>query len=317
MSVTSRYSVQASFILIFISALLLLLSTFRGTFEPSLAATQGSLKDRHLPTQPLPVFDISASPVKSTALLFGRQDLALNFSSATFIPVGPKRLSERAPPREPFAWPTLVCKGGVLLEKIRAAFQANAPPGRDFSSDDLDNGWTTVAPFPGAIPATSLDKYWASAFPESKDKQLEIKSINVKQDHPDHRKSRHLLHIISSPPHTNSNHQNPTKAFSNGLYIPNQHLIISLNSLSPANIISKRNLGITNQTRHKQLPPLNKLSDILWLNWKTASANPKELRYIARNKIINKQSGSAMDYLFLRDSGKNSLKEDIPFPGLE
>ena len=47
------------------------------------------------------------------------------------------------------------------------------------------------------------------------------------------------------------------------------------------------------------------------------SPNPKELRYIARNKIINKQSGSAMDYLFLRDSGKNSLKEDIPFPGLE
>ena len=182
MSVASRYSVQVSSILLFIPALLLLLSTFRGTFEPSLATKQSSLQDRHLPTQPLPNLDISISPVKSTGLPFGRQDLALNFSSTTFNSVGPKRLSERAPPREPLAWPTLVCKGGVLLEKIRAAFEANAPPGRDFSTDDLDNGWTTVAPFPGAIPETSLDKYWASAFPESKDKQLEIKSINVKQD---------------------------------------------------------------------------------------------------------------------------------------
>ena len=181
MSVASRYSVQASSILLLVSALLLLLSIFRGTFEPSLATTQSSLKDRHLPTEFVPVLDILASPVKSTALPFGRQDLALNFS-ATFNSVGPKRLSERAPPREPLAWPTLVCKGGILLEKIRAAFEANAPPGREFSSDDLNNGWTTVAPFPGAIPETSLDKYWASAFPESKDKQLEIKSINVKQD---------------------------------------------------------------------------------------------------------------------------------------
>ena len=181
MSVASRYSVQASSILLFVSALLLLLSIFRGTFEPSLATKQSSLNARHLPTQSLPVFDISDSPVKSTGLPFGRQDVALNFS-ATFNSVGPKRLWERAPPREPLAWPTLVCKGGVLLEKIRAAFEGNAPPGRDFSSDDLDNGWTTVAPFPGAIPETSLDKYWASAFPESKDKQLEIKSVNVKQD---------------------------------------------------------------------------------------------------------------------------------------
>ena len=182
MSVASRYSVQVSSILLFVSALLLLLSIFRGTLEPSLATKRSSLKDRHLPTESIPILDISASSVKNTALPFGRQDLALNFSSATFNSVGPKQLWKRAPPREPLAWPTLVCKGGVLLEKIRAAFEANAPPGRDFSTDDLDNGWTTVAPFPGAVPASSLDKYWASAFPESKDKQLEIKSINVKQD---------------------------------------------------------------------------------------------------------------------------------------
>ena len=314
---------QASSILLFILALLLLLSTFRGTFEPSPETKQSSVKARHLSTESIPVLDISTSPVKSTALPFGRHVLALNFSSATFISVGPKRLWERAPPREPLAWPTLVCKGGVLLEKIRAAFEGNAPTGRDFSSDDLDNGWTTVVPFPGAIPATSLDKYWASAFPESKDKQLEIKSINVKQDKNYQSNEGTQITVngatcyTPSPHSLTAIHQNPTKAFSNGLYIPNQHLIISLNSLSPANIISKRNLGITNEDRNKQLPSLNKLSDILWLNWKTIAPNPKELRYIARNKIINKQSGSAMDYLFLRDSGKNSLKEDIPFPGLE
>ncbi|KAI4264815.1 MAG: hypothetical protein L6R42_000092 [Xanthoria sp. 1 TBL-2021] len=85
----------------------------------------------------------------------------------------------------------------------------------------------------------------------------------------------------------------------------------------PANVTSTRNTGILKENRDKQLPPLRKLSDIIWLNWKANPPNPKELRYIAHNKIITKRSGSPMDYLFLRDSSKNPQKEDIPFPGLE
>lgn len=89
---------------------------------------------------------------------------------------------KRAPPRQPLAWPSLVCNGGIFLEKIKAALERSGAPGRKFSSGNLDNGWTAVLPFPRAIPATILDKYWASAFPVSKGKKLEIKSINVKQD---------------------------------------------------------------------------------------------------------------------------------------
>ncbi|KAI4286986.1 MAG: hypothetical protein L6R35_003755, partial [Caloplaca aegaea] len=34
-----------------------------------------------------------------------------------------------------------VCKGGVLYQKILAAFQGNSAPGREFSPEDIENGW--------------------------------------------------------------------------------------------------------------------------------------------------------------------------------
>lgn len=176
-SAASRYGLQA-FAILLISALLLLHSTFRGTLESAPETKQSSLTDRHLPIKSIPVLNVPTSSAKSIGLPFGHQDLAFNFSSVPFNSV----LLKRAPPREPLAWPTLVCNGGIFLEKIKAAFEGSGAPGHEFSSGDLDNGWTTVPPFPGAIPATSLDKYRASAFPESRSKKLEIKSINVKQD---------------------------------------------------------------------------------------------------------------------------------------
>ncbi|KAI4262252.1 MAG: hypothetical protein L6R42_002565, partial [Xanthoria sp. 1 TBL-2021] len=273
----SRYGLQA-FAILLISALLLLHSTFRGALESSPETKRSSLTDRRLRIKSIPVVKVPTSSAKSIGLPFGHQDLAINFSSGPSSSV----LLKRAPPREHLAWPTLVCNGRVFLERIKAAFEGSGAPGREF--------WTTVPPFPRAIPATSLDKV--------QKQEIGDQAINVKQD---------------KNYQTNDGTQitNPTKAFSNGLYVPEMKLIISLNSLSPANVITKRNIGISKENRDKQLPPLSKLSDIIWLNWKTNSPNPKELRYIAHNKIINKQSGSAMDYLFLRP------KEDIPFPGLE
>ncbi|KAI4262911.1 MAG: hypothetical protein L6R42_001918 [Xanthoria sp. 1 TBL-2021] len=234
-SAASRYGLQA-FAILLISVPLLLHSTFRGALESSPETKRSSLTDRHLPIRSIPVLKVSTSSAKSIGLPFGRQDLALSFS----IPFNTVLL-KRAPPREPLAWPTLVCNGGIFLERIKAAFEGSRAPGREFSSGDLDNGWTTVPPFPRAILATSLDKYWASAFAESKGKKLEIKSINVKQDK--NYRTNYGTQIT-----------NPTKAFLNGLYVPELKLITSLNSLSPANVISKRNIGISKKTATNNSP---------------------------------------------------------------
>ncbi|KAL8756086.1 MAG: hypothetical protein Q9199_003185 [Rusavskia elegans] len=129
----SRYGLQA-FAILLISALLLLHSTFRGALESSPETKRSSLTDRRLRIKSIPVLNVP----------FGHQDLALNFSSAPFNSVLPKR----APPREPLAWPTLVCNGGIFLEKIKAPFESSGAPGREFSSGDLDNGWKTAPPFP-------------------------------------------------------------------------------------------------------------------------------------------------------------------------
>lgn len=82
-------------------------------------------------------------------------------------------------------------------------------------------------------------------------------------------------------------------------------------------MIQKRNQGISKEDRNKQLPPLNKLSDLLWLSWNTVSQNPKQLRYIGRSEIVNPQTRAIMDFLFLRDSESKSLTTDIRWPGLE
>ncbi|KAL8993954.1 MAG: hypothetical protein Q9169_005960 [Polycauliona sp. 2 TL-2023] len=300
MSVASRYGLHISAIL-FVFTLFLLLSTRRGVIDSPTATKRSSPNLHHLPIESVPLLDVSAIGVKSIALPFGRQGLTLNLSSSPLDSV----LSKRAPPKEPLAWPTLVCTGGKFLEKIQAAFESSSPSGREYTSADLDNGWTSVPLLPGVVPDTSLDKYWSSVFTEAKDKQLDIKSINVKQDK-------------KYTTNAGTEITNPTKAYSISLSIPSLHFLNSLNSLSPVAVITRRTPSISKSDRDAQLPPLSRLSDILWLNWISTSPTPRSLRYIGISKISNRQSGSAMDYLFNRDAGgKNPQKEDIAWPGLE
>ncbi|KAL8991569.1 MAG: hypothetical protein Q9169_007835 [Polycauliona sp. 2 TL-2023] len=268
LSVALQYGLYF-FVILLVSALFLLLSTSREDTDSRMATKRGLLNTHILPIESLPLFDVSTSAIKSIALPFGRRDLALKLS---FSPS-----------------PTLVCSGGKFLEKIQAASKGSSPPGREYTSTDLDNGWRLVPPFPGVVPDTRLDKYWSSVFTEANGKQLDLRFIN-----------------------------NPTKAYSTSLSIPSLHFLISLNSLSPVAVLSRRTPSISKQDRNALPSSLSRLSDILWLNWLSTSATPRYLRYIGISKISNQQSGSAMDYLFNRDaSGKNPQKKDIPWPGLE
>ncbi|KAL8767573.1 MAG: hypothetical protein Q9209_005990 [Squamulea sp. 1 TL-2023] len=302
MSVATRRRLQ-SLIVVFVSALLLLTSLFNGSFTSSPETKRTLLNDRNVPAESLPTSTLSSSYAKNIALPDGHEELTLNFST----PSVDFALLRRAPPQEPKAWPQLVCTGGEYLAKIQAAFQGNSPPGREFPSSELDNGWSKSTVAFGEELA-DLGKYWAPVtdklFPKSRDKVMEVKPVNVRQDK--EYKTSDGTHITTL-----------TKAISYAYYLPDINWILAMNSLSPANVIWKTNPGISKEDRDKQLPPLNKLSDLLWVNWNTVAKSPKELRFIGRNHIVNKATRSIMDYLFLRDKITDAKKDDIPWPGLE
>ncbi|KAL8663186.1 MAG: hypothetical protein Q9202_004118 [Teloschistes flavicans] len=262
-----------------------------------------SLAGLHVHAKIAPASNVPTTSSKSIGLPFGRQHPGLNLST----PLLDSALTKRAPPREPRAWPDLVCAGGALLDKIQAAFLGSTPPGREFSSGDLDNGWEKSTETAGEA-LMILGRYWSSVFdgvyPESRGKSLNVKPVN-------------LFQTGKYKTDDGTAIRNPTGAYSYGSYFPDFTWIIATNSLSPSNVIEKRNPGISKEDRNKQLPPLNKLSDLLWLSWNTVSQNPKELRYIGRSEIVNPQTRSIMDYLFLRDSEPKSLTADVRWPGLE
>ncbi|KAL8690718.1 MAG: hypothetical protein Q9218_003900 [Villophora microphyllina] len=300
----SRYSLLPLGILLF-SILLLLVSIYYDGVAPSGHTKRSSLINLRFSIEDLLAANVPTSPSKSIGLPFGRQYVTLNLS----IPVVDSTLIKRAPSREPKAWPDLKCNGGALLEKIQAAFQGTTPPGRELPSSELDNGWEKSTDIAGE-DMSMLGRYWSSVFddlyPDFKGKQLDVKPINVQQTGKYTTDEGTLITI-------------PTRAFSFAAYFPDFKWIVATNSLSPSNVIDDRNTppGISKEDRNKQLPRLNKLSDILWLNWNTVSQNPKELRYIGRSHIINPQTKLIMDYLFLRDSPQKSMATDIRWPGLE
>ncbi|KAL9584221.1 MAG: hypothetical protein Q9212_002250 [Teloschistes hypoglaucus] len=286
-----------------LTVLLLLALTLHGDSTSSFKTKRSSLSNLQLRTKSLPVSTVSTSSLRLVGLPFGSQHQELNLSN-TLID---SALAKRAPPREPRAWSDLVCAAGALLDKIQAAFLGTTPPGREFSTSDLDNGWEKSTETTGES-LMILGRYCSAVFdriyPASRGKALDVKPVNLYQ-----------TGKYKTEDGTEIN--NPAGAYSYASYFPTFNWIIATNSLSPSNVIQKRDQGISKEGRNKQLPPLNKLSDLLWLSWNTVSQNPKQLRYIGRSEIVNPQTRAIMDYLFLHDSESKSLTADTPWPGLE
>lgn len=118
------------FVVLLISAVLLLLTLDFGS-----EVSQTTLTDRRADLEVVPTKQGSTSVPKSIALPFGRQHHAVNFSS----PLDHHSLFERADPPSNYA--ALVCKGGIFLESIKAAFEGSTP-GISFPESELENGWT-------------------------------------------------------------------------------------------------------------------------------------------------------------------------------
>ncbi|KAL8873854.1 MAG: hypothetical protein Q9174_000734 [Haloplaca sp. 1 TL-2023] len=81
-----------------------------------------------------PTGDASTYNVRTVALLFGQQEHVANF---TFGPDLTKRAT--------FDYEYAKCKGESLWQMVQAAFNGQRPAGRDFTRNDLDNGWTESA----------------------------------------------------------------------------------------------------------------------------------------------------------------------------
>ncbi|KAL8765740.1 MAG: hypothetical protein Q9194_006476 [Teloschistes cf. exilis] len=279
-----------------LTLLLLLALTLHGDSTSSFETNGSSLSNFQLRTEALPVLTVPISSSKSIGLPFGRQHQELNFSTALFD----SALTKRAPPREPRVWPDLVCAGGALLDKIQAAFLGTTPPEREFLTSDLENGWERSTEITGES-LMILGRYWSTVFdniyPASRGKSLDVKPVNLYQ-------------TGKYRTEDGTEIDNPTGAYSCASYFPTFNWVIATNSLSPSNVIQKRNQGISKEDRNEQLPPLDKLSDLLWLSWNTVSQNPKQLRYIGRSEIVNPQTRAIMDYLFSRDSESKSLTAD-------
>ncbi|KAL8787228.1 MAG: hypothetical protein Q9213_002339 [Squamulea squamosa] len=154
-SVATRRGLQ-TLTVVLVSALLLLISFYNGSLKSSPETKRTSLNDRHIQVKSRPASTLSGNFAKNLTLPFGHHESTFNISSS---PVD-FALLRRAPPPEPRAWPQLVCTGGEFPAKIQAAFQGSTPPGREFPSSELDNGWSKSTVALGEELA-DLGKYWA------------------------------------------------------------------------------------------------------------------------------------------------------------
>ena len=74
--------------------------------------------------------NITSEGTRAVALLFGQPDQALNFTT------------EHRHVKRAINYQEAVCKGGELWNMIQEAFEGRRPPGPNFGSSELSNGWT-------------------------------------------------------------------------------------------------------------------------------------------------------------------------------
>ncbi|KAL8807081.1 MAG: hypothetical protein Q9182_000914 [Xanthomendoza sp. 2 TL-2023] len=92
--------------------------------------------------------------------------------------------------------------------------------------------------------------------------------------------------------------------------------IISLDSVSPRHQIRHVNAQLTAAQVNDRLPPLNRLSDVMWTVWKgvaqKAGTDPNSLRYICCNTVNNTDTKSVMTAIF-----KKQPERSVLWPGHE
>lgn len=162
-------------ILFLISILVLLVSTHRGASESSHGLDQkpsvGTL---------LALNVVASNAINSLGLSFGRRDRNINSSSE----VHQLTLTKRAEP--PPGYSDFISVGGKYLETIKAAFDGKHP-GKEFTPDELDNGWSST-PKIDEEDVVGVERRWETTFQglfgqtRGYPPQSEIKPISLVQD---------------------------------------------------------------------------------------------------------------------------------------
>ena len=299
MHLISTHRSFGAFLVLLVSAILL--STWSYGPTTRLARRQDTTEDTLLknPT--------AADPSQS----LGVHDYQHNLSNTH----GSTVLEKRA---RTLTYDAAVCKGRELYNKvILRAFDGQGTGARDYGENDINNGWTKE-PLTRLIPS-GMDEAFKSigknVFPDTGERIPtfeETKLINLVQDkdftNSAGKKQKVSPHkpqpspIPSTKP-TNLSHtqaipmQNNLLPHYEAYYIPAYHALISTDSRSPK--YQLRDSGLSPSALNARVPPLNRQSDVMWSLYKSLAPFPADLRFIARDSIINDDTRGIMNDIFL------------------
>ncbi|KAI4136200.1 MAG: hypothetical protein LQ341_005787, partial [Variospora aurantia] len=200
-----------------------------------------------------------------------------------------------------------VCKGGVLYQKILAAFQGNSAPAREFSPEDIENGWVkdddNVALPDWETPLKAIGKIIGIG--ERDPTKDEISLIDLLQRKPFKNANGDQINDLERAAHHEL------------AYIPSFNTIIIINVVSPTNQVQtrfkKEKQKYTQADILKRIPPLNRVSDVMWTVWSTVSKSPNSLRYIGIDQVTNSDTLRIMKTIFEKGEAKGPIK----WPGLK
>ncbi|KAL8813753.1 MAG: hypothetical protein Q9223_000816 [Gallowayella weberi] len=88
----------------------------------------------------------------------------------------------------------------------------------------------------------------------------------------------------------------PTDAFCTVLYLADSCAIILSDAMSPTHMLQRQNVSA--DEINSLLPPLHRLSDVLWAVWANEVYAPGNLRYFAFDGITNSQTQNLMIHIF-------------------
>ncbi|KAL8893936.1 MAG: hypothetical protein Q9192_004781 [Flavoplaca navasiana] len=218
----------------------------------------------------------------------GVHDYQHNLSKIHVSPVLEKRART-------LTYDAAVCKGRELYNNlILRAFNGQGTGARDYGENDINNGWTKE-PLTRLIPS-GMDEAFKfigkNIFPDIGERIPtfeETKLINLVQDKDFTNSAGKKQKAIPM--------QNNLLPHYEAYYIPLYHALISTDSRSPK--YQLRDAGLSPAALNARVPPLNRQSDVMWSLYKSLAPFPADLRFIARDSIINDDTRGIMNDIFL------------------
>ncbi|KAI4288628.1 MAG: hypothetical protein L6R35_002109 [Caloplaca aegaea] len=248
--------------------------------------------------------DSIKSNLQSIKLLFRRHDYACNLTSPSTK--GRFVQSHLLARNRPLDYGTAICDGRRNWKMITDAFAGRYPPGREFTFEDVDNGWNYNE------NPQFLEKRW----------QAPLRYIsNQLNDVPDNTvpdpEDTHYVEMMQDKEFVNDQEKMtpPTGGKYQSLIIPTHATLYAQYVNSPrSKLLSSRTPPPLDSLPHL-LPPLHRLSDAYWFTWiQYESDRPERLRFIAQDTITNFNTRAIIDLILQARKGvrPNTM---FPWPG--